>query len=62
MITSKKGRYRRRSALPTEIENSIKLAKSLGIGGTPSLILPDGRLKMGALPEAELLDLIDGKK
>jgi len=45
-----------------EIENSIKLAKSLGIGGTPSLILPDGRLKIGALPEAELLDLIDGKK
>jgi thiol:disulfide interchange protein DsbC len=45
-----------------EIENSIKLAKSLGIGGTPSLILPDGRLKRGALPEAELLELIDGKK
>jgi thiol:disulfide interchange protein DsbC len=45
-----------------EIENSIKLAKSLGIGGTPSLILPDGRLKIGALPEAELLDLIEGKK
>jgi thiol:disulfide interchange protein DsbC len=45
-----------------EIENSIKLAKSLGIGGTPSLILPDGRLKAGALPEAELLDFIDGKK
>ena len=45
-----------------EIENSMKLAKSMGIGGTPSLILPDGRLKIGALPEAELLDLIDGKK
>jgi thiol:disulfide interchange protein DsbC len=45
-----------------EIENSVKLAKSLGIGGTPSLILPDGRLRVGALPEAELLDLIDGKK
>jgi len=45
-----------------EIENSIKLAKSLGIGGTPSLILPDGKLRAGALPEAELLDLIDGKK
>ena len=45
-----------------EIDNSMKLAHSLGIGGTPSLILPDGRLKVGALPEAELLDLIDGKK
>jgi thiol:disulfide interchange protein DsbC len=45
-----------------EIENSMKLANSLGIGGTPSLILPDGRLKIGALHEAELLDLIDGKR
>jgi thiol:disulfide interchange protein DsbC len=45
-----------------EIDNSMKLANSLGIGGTPTLILPDGRLKVGALPEAELLDLIDGKK
>ncbi|MGZ6292194.1 MAG: DsbC family protein [Syntrophales bacterium] len=45
-----------------EIDNSMKLAHSLGIGGTPSLILPDGRLKVGALPEAELVDLIDGKK
>jgi thiol:disulfide interchange protein DsbC len=45
-----------------EIENSVKLANSLGIGGTPSMILPDGRLKVGALPEAELIDLIDGKK
>jgi thiol:disulfide interchange protein DsbC len=45
-----------------EIDNSMKLAQSMGIGGTPSLILPDGRLKAGALHEAELLDLIDGKK
>ena len=45
-----------------EIDKSMKLAKSLGIGGTPSLILPDGRLKVGAIPEPELLDLIDGKK
>jgi thiol:disulfide interchange protein DsbC len=45
-----------------EIEDSMKLAKSMGIGGTPALILPDGRLKFGALPEEELLDLIDGKK
>ncbi|HET6459365.1 MAG TPA: DsbC family protein [Syntrophales bacterium] len=44
-----------------EIDDSMKLAKSLGIGGTPALILPDGRLRIGALPEAELLDLIDGK-
>jgi thiol:disulfide interchange protein DsbC len=45
-----------------EIDESMKLAASLGISGTPALILPDGRLREGAMSEAELLDLIDGKK
>ncbi len=45
-----------------EIDNSMKLAASLGITATPSLILPDGRLREGAIPARELLDLIDGKK
>jgi thiol:disulfide interchange protein DsbC len=45
-----------------EIDNSMKLAESLGISGTPALILPDGRLKSGAMPEGDLTDLIDGKK
>ena len=44
-----------------EVDNTIKLAKSLGITGTPAIILPDGRLRMGAMPEAELIKLIDGK-
>jgi thiol:disulfide interchange protein DsbC len=44
-----------------EIDNNLNLAKSLGITGTPAIILPDGRLRMGALPEAELIKLIDGK-
>ena len=45
-----------------EVDNSLKLGKSLGIDGTPAIILPDGRLRMGALPEEELIKLIDGKK
>ena len=44
-----------------EIDNTLKLAKSLGIDGTPAIILPDGRLRMGAIPEEELTKLIDGK-
>jgi Protein-disulfide isomerase len=44
-----------------EVDNNLKLAKSLGITGTPAIILPDGRLRMGAMPEAELIKLIDGK-
>jgi len=46
----------------TEVDDTIKLADSLGITGTPAIVLPDGRLRTGALPESELLDLIDGKK
>ncbi len=45
-----------------EIDNSIKLAVSLGISGTPAIILPDGRLRDGAMPEIELTELIDGKR
>jgi thiol:disulfide interchange protein DsbC len=45
-----------------EVNNSAKLAATFGISGTPSLILPDGRIREGAMPEAELLNLIDGKK
>jgi thiol:disulfide interchange protein DsbC len=45
-----------------EIDNSIKLAVSLGISGTPGIILPDGRFIDGAIPEAELTAAIDGKK
>jgi thiol:disulfide interchange protein DsbC len=45
-----------------EVDNTIKLAKSLGITGTPAIILPDGRFRTGALPEEALIGLIDGKK
>jgi thiol:disulfide interchange protein DsbC len=45
-----------------EINNSMKLAASFGISGTPALILPDGRIREGAMPEADLIDLIDGKQ
>ena len=44
-----------------EIDNNIKLGESLGISGTPAIILPDGRLRVGAMPEVELTNLIDGK-
>jgi len=44
-----------------EVDDTLKLAKSLGIDGTPAIILPDGRLRMGAIPEEELTKLIDSK-
>jgi thiol:disulfide interchange protein DsbC len=45
-----------------EVDNNIQLAKSLGITGTPAIILPDGRFQTGTMPEEELTRLIDGKK
>ena len=45
-----------------EVDNTITLAKSLGITATPTIILPDNRLRMGAMSEEELIGLIDGKK
>jgi thiol:disulfide interchange protein DsbC len=45
-----------------EVDNTIKLAKSLGIpAGMPVTILPDGRWRMGVIPEEVLTNLIDGK-
>jgi thiol:disulfide interchange protein DsbC len=45
-----------------EIDNTLKLVKSLGINGTPAIILPDGRMRIESMPEAELIKFIDGKK
>ncbi len=42
-----------------EIDNNLKLGKKLGIGGTPAIILPDGRLLPGYTPARVLIDLID---
>lgn len=43
-----------------EIDDNIKLAESLSITGTPTIILPDGRLISGALPSDKIIELIDG--
>ena len=44
-----------------EVDNNLELVESLGITKTPSIILPDGRLHMGGMPEEALINLIDGK-
>ncbi|MGD0281051.1 MAG: DsbC family protein [Dissulfurispiraceae bacterium] len=44
-----------------EIDDNLRIAQSLGITGTPTLILPDGRVHMGTLPADKLIDLINGK-
>ncbi|MDT8394865.1 MAG: DsbC family protein [bacterium] len=43
------------------VDRSLKLAQSLGISSTPTMILPDGRISPGYLPAEELLKLINGE-
>jgi len=45
-----------------EVNDTMKLGRSLGIDGTPAIVLPDGRVRLGAMPEDELIKLIDRKK
>jgi thiol:disulfide interchange protein DsbC len=44
------------------VDRTLKLAQSLGIGSTPTMILPDGRISPGYLPADKLLELINGEK
>jgi thiol:disulfide interchange protein DsbC len=44
-----------------EIDSNIRLAESLGITGTPTLVLPDGRVHMGTMPAEQLIQFITGK-
>ena len=41
-----------------EIDSNIKLAEALGISGTPTLVLPDGRIHSGTMLAKQLTDFI----
>lgn len=43
------------------VDRTLKLAQDLGIGSTPTLILPDGRLAPGYRPAEDILKMINGK-
>jgi len=45
-----------------EIDANIKLAESLGITGTPTLVLADGKVYTGTIPAKQLIDLIQGSR
>ena len=42
-----------------EIDKNIALGKSLGINGTPTLILPNGAMVVGLMPQNALIARID---
>ena len=43
-----------------EIDSNIKLAEALGITGTPTLVLPDGRIHTGMMQANKLVEFIQG--
>ncbi|MDF1526688.1 MAG: DsbC family protein [bacterium] len=43
------------------VDRTLKLAQDLGIGSTPTLILPDGRLAPGYRPAEDILELLKNK-
>jgi len=45
-----------------ELDANIKLAEDLGITGTPTLVLPDGRVHSGTLPAKQLINFIQGRR
>ncbi len=45
-----------------EIDNHIKVAEALGITGTPTLVLSDGRIRSGAMSAKQLIDFIQGNR
>lgn len=45
-----------------EIDANIKLAEALGITGTPTLVLPDGRVHTGTMPAEQLIGFIQGSR
>ena len=44
------------------VDETIKLAESLGIKATPTIIFPDGTLEEGAIPVSRIKKLLQAKK
>jgi thiol:disulfide interchange protein DsbC len=45
-----------------EIDSNIKLAETLGITGTPTLVFADGRVHSGFIPAHQIIALIQGSR
>lgn len=43
------------------VDRTIQLARELGIGSTPTLVLPDGRLAPGYRTAEKIVELVNGK-
>lgn len=60
--TIKAGGHIEAKTCPNPIDEQVHLARSLGVNGTPAIILEDGELVPGYVPEKQLLKTLDGKQ
>jgi thiol:disulfide interchange protein DsbC len=47
---------------PNPVDRNVALANKLGVRGTPTIVLPSGRVIPGAIPLASLNQMLDGEQ
>ena len=50
------------SCKTSAVDNSMALAKKIGVSGAPALVFPDGRLIPGFIDANAIKDMVDKKK
>jgi thiol:disulfide interchange protein DsbC len=58
---AKQGQEIPRSNCPNPVREEMKVAESLGISGTPAIVLDNGDLIPGYVPPRRLAAILDGK-
>ena len=60
MTLAMKGEFDQENSCEHTISNQLQLAMEFGINSTPTMILPDGEIKVGFLTPAALQVVLDG--
>jgi len=58
MTLAMKGEFNQENSCENAITRQFQLAMEFGINSTPTMIMPDGEIKVGFLPPAALLDVL----
>jgi len=61
MTLAMKGEFDQENSCEHTITSQFQLAMEFGINSTPTMILPDGEIKVGFLPPAALQEVLDGQ-
>jgi len=61
MTLAMKGEFEEKNSCEHTIASQLQLAREFGINSTPTMILPDGEIKVGFLPPAALQEVLGGQ-